>query len=252
MTVATNGMGLDTAYRFNSDIASQQVGLWEHLTLELSHVIPSGSVAVQLALGCFACCIAVWSWSSYVSTSAFPACARKALLATLAVTTSIELSFCCAGYLHFWMVPLVLIANAWGPLDAVLRYPIVHDIDTFFTVKQVVILCVKLVSFPFGLADLLANLRLLLGLSLVNFAMLPILYLVALPLDLHPEVQRQAAVGVIDVDLAVRLAHLASDPRRRSACLKMLRKATSSPTKSRQLPLWGTMADSRGKYRGGC
>merc|ERR1712183_1261399 len=124
----------------------------------------------RLFLGSLACIGGLWAWSNYVSTRQSPSSNRKALLAVEMVATFGELGLCCAGYLFWWMFPLVAITNAWGPLDAVLRSPVVHDLDTFFTVKQVFLLCIKLVSLPFGLADLLENLNLLVALSSVNFA----------------------------------------------------------------------------------
>mmetsp|Transcript_1109 Transcript_1109/g.2294 ORF Transcript_1109/g.2294 Transcript_1109/m.2294 type:complete len:219 (-) Transcript_1109:25-681(-) len=177
------------------------------------------------------------AWSSYLARRPPPNVARRVMLGALGAATAAELLLCWVGHLCWWMVPVILLANAWGPLDAVLRYPVVHDIDTVFTVKQVLILCAKLVSFAFGLDDLLSSIELLALLSAVNFVAMPILYLVALPLDRSPEEQLQASKGVDDVDVAVRLARLAADPRRRE-CLRTLGQAAATRRRNRsQLPL---------------
>lgn len=39
-----------------------------------------------------------------------------------------------------WIFTGILFMNIWGMLDAILRFPIVHDLDTFFSVKLVLII----------------------------------------------------------------------------------------------------------------
>lgn len=206
---------------------------------------PAPNTPAALALCGLAYAGALWRWSSFLGRRPGLARVRGALLAVLAAATLAELGMCAAGHLQPWMAALILLINAWGPLDAVLRYPAVHDVDTFFTVKQVLLLCVKLVSFPFGFAELLDSLHLLVALSLLNFVALPVLYLVALPLDQSPEEQQRAAKGVPDVDLAVRLALLAAE-RRNWACSGGYRLCeTLSPRKRTPLPLWQADAAAR-------
>jgi hypothetical protein len=144
--------------------------------------------------------------------------------------------------MQWWMAPALALANAWGPLDAVLRYPVVHDMDSIFAMKQLMLLCGKLALFPFGFADLLGSLRTLALLWSLDFVVLPLMYLVALPLERSATEQRRLASGVNDVDLVFRLARAVASPPNRHACLAMFEqraKAVLSPRrKATQLPLW--------------
>lgn len=210
-----------------------------------ARLTPSGGSAWGLAIWSALLASVVYEWSCFLGRRPGPARTRAGLLMALGVTTTVELCLCFVGFFHWWMAFVILVLNAWGPLDAVLRYPIMYDIDTFFTVKQLLLLSVKLAIFSFGLTDLLASLPLLVALSIMDFAALPLLYLVALPLDLSAEEQRRASWGVRDEDLALRVARFAMDPRAHQAARKACQRAwanapspASSNGASSRLPLW--------------
>mmetsp|Transcript_75959 Transcript_75959/g.154106 ORF Transcript_75959/g.154106 Transcript_75959/m.154106 type:complete len:269 (+) Transcript_75959:81-887(+) len=187
---------------------------------ELGRLVPSATRLWGLALGLVCAGASLVAWTAYLWKRPDLARVRAGLLLVLLGTTFLEATLCFTGRFSAWAFPILLFLDAWGPLDAVLRFPAVHDIDTLFGLKQAVLLCGKLVLLPFAFRDLLGSLCLLLELTVINFAVLPLMYLLALPLDRSPEEQRRAAKGVEDMDLLLRIGRLASDPRRRSALLR--------------------------------
>ena len=49
-----------------------------------------------------------------------------------------------------WVIAVIVLNNVWGLLDAAMRYPVVYDLDTFFTLKQVVLVASKTVAYALG------------------------------------------------------------------------------------------------------
>lgn len=215
-------------------------------TTELKTLLMPDSMPVLLMGLVLATVGGLWAWCGYVGSRPSPACTRRAMIAILGVVTFVETVLCFAGYLHWWMVPVILAINTWGPLDAVLRFPVLHDIDTLFTVKQVSLLCGKVVAFSFGIAALLDSIQLLCILFCINFIILPLIYLVACPLEHSIEEQRRLAKGVADVDIALKFARAMSDPRKRR---NTFRWALSSVVflfnaQAPVLPMWKSAAPS--------
>lgn len=213
---------------------------------ELKTLLMPDSMPVLLMGLAVASAGTLWAWCGYLGGRPSPAYIRRVMMAVLGVVTLFEITLCFGGYLHWWMVPVLLAINTWGPLDAVLRFPVLHDIDTFFTVKQVSLLCGKVVAFSFGIAALLDSIQLLCVLFCLTFIILPLFYLVACPLEHTLEEQRRLAKGVADVDIALKFARAMSDPRKRR---NSFRWALSSVVllfnaQAPVLPLWKAAAPS--------
>lgn len=185
--------------------------LWRALEALGGDAFISGGMAATLGAAAALGVGVLGSWTAYLAAQPAPAQVRATMLGVVFAWTVCELALCRTGCLRPWMGPLVLLMNCWGPVDAALRYPAVHDIDSLFAVKQLTLLCGKLASLPFGFVNLLDNLYLLASVSCVNFCVLPVLYVIALPFDQKPEDQRRIAKGVVDDDIAIRFACWAAD-----------------------------------------
>eukprot|EP00929_Paragymnodinium_shiwhaense_P101204 TRINITY_DN64107_c0_g1_i1.p1 TRINITY_DN64107_c0_g1~~TRINITY_DN64107_c0_g1_i1.p1 ORF type:complete len:266 (-),score=32.19 TRINITY_DN64107_c0_g1_i1:63-860(-) len=221
------------------------LSIWRHLAARLS---PSPYAVVALGCWIVVCIIIVWRWLSYLGAKPEPSRGRAGLKVALLLATTAELILCCTGHLHWWMIFVIVFVNGWGPLDAVLRYPHVHDVDTLFTVKQMLLLCIKLGSLAFGLSDLLAQLALLVGLGILNFVLMPAIYVTALPLDARPQEYQKLCKGVPNIDVAVKMSRylgkMASDPQKRRDVMRKIERqaeearATFAPHKCSRLPLF--------------
>jgi len=158
----------------------------------------------------------------------YPETTRRALFLIVAVLSGVELHHVWTGRMYEWMVWVILICNVWGFLDAVMRFPIVYDVGTFFTLKQCFLVTFKVVCLSCGFEDLdYVNVMWLLVILVVN-AFFPLLYTLALPIDDDSVDQRLAAHDVVDVDLAVRIVDLATNRQRRQESYGTLKKRVCS------------------------
>ncbi|CAK9101970.1 unnamed protein product [Durusdinium trenchii] len=66
---------------------------------------------------------------------------RARLLLGLAavVLTGLDNYLWCWNQAPRWLLGTLVLLTGWGWGDAVLRFPLIHDIDSFFTIKQVVL-----------------------------------------------------------------------------------------------------------------
>lgn len=163
-----------------------------------------------------------WLWPDFVDSSE-PAHIRRVLLLTLMFETCIEVSIWFNGVVRWWVIIVVLLSNIWGMLDAFLRYPLVHDIDTGFGVKQIVMILVKLIGYSVGFKDLEKMLGWF-GLVILSCVFsVPILWLVALPIgecDAYHQGQDR-----VDVDIAIRCWRAVMDPVERAEAIVACRRA---------------------------
>jgi hypothetical protein len=120
----------------------------------------------------------------------------------------------------------IIIVNGWGYLDAVLRFPVVHELESFFTVKNLLLLAFKvaLLAFGFRHLDRVGSACCMLSLMVANLMGLPALYLIALPIDDSQMDQRMAAHDVVDVDLAQSMLRFATSSEHRKDSLTRLKK----------------------------
>jgi hypothetical protein len=183
--------------------------------------------AVWATLGFVGFCGGVFGWHLlHVSREhrPYPETTRRALLLIITLLSVTELYHVWTGRMHVWMLWVILISNLWGFLDAVLRFPLVYDVGTFFTLKQCLLVTLKVVCLACGFEDLdYENLMWLLVVLVVN-AFFPLLYTLALPIDDDPLDQRLAAHDVVDVDLAIRIVDLATNRERREESFGTLKR----------------------------
>jgi len=163
----------------------------------------------------------LWIWGRFLDMHEHnPDRVRAAMFAILAVATSLEFSLAAFGVMHWWVAVVSLIANLWGGVDALLRYPVSHQIDSFFVLKQFVLLVVKTLAFAVGMVTFRNSPAVMLAV-LPGFVWgLPLLYLMALPMDPAEQVSRDDATNV---DIALRVWKFAVNPLERHSCITSCR-----------------------------
>jgi hypothetical protein len=161
--------------------------------------------------------VAVFAWTMLHAIREYrphPETTRLALFLVVAALSIVELHHVCTGRLRGWMAWAILVGNVWGFLDAALRFPTFHDVSTFFTLKQCLLLTVKVVCLLCGFGERsFENAMWFLVLFDVN-VFFPLLYVMALP-DGGAVERRLAAHDVVNVDLALRVMELATCRQRR-------------------------------------
>eukprot|EP00747_Dinoflagellata_sp_TGD_P031730 gnl/TRDRNA2_/TRDRNA2_135515_c0_seq1.p1 gnl/TRDRNA2_/TRDRNA2_135515_c0~~gnl/TRDRNA2_/TRDRNA2_135515_c0_seq1.p1 ORF type:complete len:228 (-),score=35.59 gnl/TRDRNA2_/TRDRNA2_135515_c0_seq1:340-1023(-) len=163
----------------------------------------------------------VWAWGAFLDAHEHdPRLVRSIMFVILFCALAGEIGFTTVGFTYPWVCYVSLLTNLWGGLDAVLRFPAGHDLESFFSVKQFMLLLVKTFSYAFGINGFRSHIGKFLVLLLVNVWGLPVLYLMALPLDPAEQV---ASAEEDDVDLVVRVYLLASCPKERRRCLMSCR-----------------------------
>mmetsp|Transcript_58034 Transcript_58034/g.149377 ORF Transcript_58034/g.149377 Transcript_58034/m.149377 type:complete len:229 (-) Transcript_58034:512-1198(-) len=195
--------------------------------------------------------VAVWAWGCFLDNYEHdPNRVRAWMFVILMVTTATEFGLAGCGIIQPWVMVLSLIVNFWGGLDAVLRYPAAHDLESFFSVKQFFLLAVKTFAFAFGIASFRLHIVKFLLVLLFNTWGLPVLYLMALPLDVCEQVAKD---DEYNVDLAVRVLQLTLNPSERSKCLatckswwyRKLSGASESSTLARNLVICSASPEYR-------
>jgi len=162
-----------------------------------------------------------WLWPEFVDAcEGEPWKVRVALLAILALETASEVAIWHADILRPWTVAVVLFCNFWGGLDACLRYPIMYEIDSFFTLKQAGLLALKLAGYALGFRDMAKHVGWLVLIILCCVFLLPILWITALPWDAGMQHTKHDAV---DMDIARRLFRACAYPSERAALMARAR-----------------------------
>mmetsp|Transcript_2997 Transcript_2997/g.5236 ORF Transcript_2997/g.5236 Transcript_2997/m.5236 type:complete len:206 (-) Transcript_2997:25-642(-) len=110
-----------------------------------------------------------------------------------------------------WAVGFLVLTNGWGWLDAVLRYPLLHDIDSFFTLKNMLLILLKILWLILVFMRSKTN-----PVSFVICAMLaiiaPMFYAMMLPLDEPDQVYNLIKSLYIDEDIALRFWNFVRAP----------------------------------------
>lgn len=161
-----------------------------------------------------------WLWPDFVDNSEPPRI-RKALHWILAIENIIEVSIWLSGAVRPWVILIVLITNAWGMLDAFLRFPIIHDIDSLFGLKQVALIAIKMVGYVLGFRSIGLYVGWFILVILTCVLTLPILWLTALPFG---DNSIYAKTDAVDEDLALRLWKVAKNPVERAAAVAYSKK----------------------------
>jgi len=170
----------------------------------------------------------ILSWTTWVETyQPYPEKLRRVLFVVVICMTAVEGLMIFTGRIKFWLTYVLVLVNGWGYLDAVMRFPVVHSIYSVFTIKNVILLAIKIISLPFAywnIAESAFAATSLLSLIMMNMLGIPTAYMVSLPFE-HPEMdQRIAAHDVDDVDILQQGYRLVFDGKRREEVNERLRK----------------------------
>eukprot|EP00392_Amoebophrya_sp_AT5.2_P000440 g441.t1 len=132
-------------------------------------------------LGLVAAFVGLWLWTVFLET-ARPASTRLVLHGILVFVTFMELIVWYRGNLKDYVIVIILFCNFWGTFDAILRYPIVHDLDSFFTLKLIVVIACKTMTYAIGFRAMGRNAVLFLACLFGCVWGVPLLYVMALPI----------------------------------------------------------------------
>jgi len=182
------------------------------------------TLSLVVALVCIVSTLmaAFYVWSAFLDANEHdPRRVRATMFIALVVATAAEASLVSSGLFAGWVAGLVFAINIWGGFDAVLRFPAAHSLGSSFSIKQLLLLAAKALTFVFGLCEFRKHVSLIAALLLLDVAGLAMLYLMALPLDAK---ERVALSGVYDVDVLVRAWQLATRPSERATCASECRK----------------------------
>lgn len=178
------------------------------------------TLLLSLIASIFVFAIVVWIWGSFLDRHEHdPGRIRAVLFIGLAFVMMAELSLATSGAVTSKTFALSLLINLWGGMDAVLRFPASHDLESWFSAKQFVLLCLKTVVYAFGFISFRQSVGTFIAMLLLNIWGLPVLYLMALPLD----PMEQVADDEYDVDLVLRVWQLAMCSNERRRCMDTCR-----------------------------
>lgn len=185
------------------------------------HYIFTLSLLVMIAVTLVLLGVLVWSWGAFLDFYEHdPGRVRAVMFLVLVLTMSTELGLAAHGIIYPWVAWVSIVVNLWGGLDAILRYPAAHDLESFFALKQIVLLVTKTIVYAFGFQVFRQNITYFLLVLAFNIWALPLLYFMALPLDPAEQVVQD---DEYDVDLTVRMWQLAVCSSERRRCLASCR-----------------------------
>lgn len=181
----------------------------------------SFSVLAMVILMFLALGLIIWSWGCFLDKYEHdPGRVRATMFLVLVLSTCVDLGLASWGVTFSWVASVSLLVNCWGGLDALLRYPAAHDLESFFCVKQFFLLSLKTLVYVIGIVSFRQHISIFLAVLLVNIWGMPVLYLMALPMDPAEQVIKD---DTYDVDLAVRVWYLAVCKAERSLCIQTCR-----------------------------
>jgi hypothetical protein len=149
-----------------------------------------------------------------------PGRVRAIMFLILIFATLVEMSLCAQGITYQWVAYLSLVTNLWGGLDALLRYPAAHSLESAFTAKQLLLLTAKTIAYAIGMRTFRLHAGVFFVELLLNIWGLMVLYLMALPLNEREQVARDSDY---DVDLMIRVWQLATVSHERRRCVATCR-----------------------------
>eukprot|EP00927_Polykrikos_kofoidii_P077776 TRINITY_DN74689_c0_g1_i1.p1 TRINITY_DN74689_c0_g1~~TRINITY_DN74689_c0_g1_i1.p1 ORF type:complete len:222 (-),score=16.94 TRINITY_DN74689_c0_g1_i1:212-877(-) len=164
-----------------------------------------------------------WLWPDFVDSSE-PWRVRSLLYTLLFVQTVFEVGICYFGLVSKWLLLVLLLSNGWGMLDAFLRYPAVHEIDSLFGLKQVFLMLVKLVGYMVFFHDIVKNVGWFVLIILWCVFTLPIVWLTALPIGDYASYHQKH--DSVDMDIVLRLWGVVRKPTDRESAMLFLRRTS--------------------------
>lgn len=184
-------------------------------------IVTFAAYGVYVVVFIFGVC---WCWPDFVDSSE-PEKVRRVLFLLVFLLTLEEYLLYIVGIVSIWSFVVALFCNIWGHVDAFLRYPIVKNLDSFFSLKQMFLMLVKIAGYLVGFKKLKQNLAWAVLVLLINVCTLPIIWLTALPIgDVNSYHQKHPHVK--DQDLALSLWCLATVPSERQAAAASLKTST--------------------------
>merc|ERR1712194_55995 len=103
-----------------------------------------------------------------------------------------------------WLYPILLLCDFNGMLDAILRYPVVHELDSFFCIKQLLLVGLKTLAHAIMWRNVSRTVVWFLGLLCLCCWFLPLAYLMALPIG-DTQSQIGSASDVRDKDIIIKV-----------------------------------------------
>ncbi len=153
-------------------------------------------------IGCF---VGLWLWTMFLE-NAKPPQARMVLYAVLSIVQVMEFFVWSRGVLKGYTIVFIVFCNFWGMLDAILRYPVVHDIDSFFSIKLILIIAAKTMVYALGFRNMGRNAIVFLACLFGCVWSVPLLYAMALPIG--DTRSQQAKHDVRDIDIFTKIYRL--------------------------------------------
>jgi len=167
-------------------------------------VLPSACAV----LGCI-----MLAWGRFLDNNEHdPGRSRVIMLFGLLVATVVELDMGCRGEVHPLTLAFSLVANLWGGLDAVLRFPAKHTLESFFGKKQTILIAAKTFACILSCRFHSTSFATLLVMLLIDVWGLPVLFLMALPMNPKEQVLKNVAN---DIDIVLRIWRLVRSPDER-------------------------------------
>ncbi|CAE8696502.1 unnamed protein product [Polarella glacialis] len=181
----------------------------------------TGSLAAIVILTLVVLALLVWIWGEYLDRHEHdPGRIRAVMFLFLWGITAFDIGMSTSGITCPAVASLSLLVNIWGGLDALLRFPAAHELESFFSVKQFCLLSLKTFGYAFGFSSFREHIGKFIVVLLLNIWAPPVLYLMALPLDPFEQVVKD---DEYDVDLAFRVWHLATCSSERRRCVETCR-----------------------------
>jgi len=212
-----------------------RLGLWAIAAMGAVHAIEARKsteqgptngdsyAALVLIVAVLLFCIGGVVWCLYIESRPEIHVLRSWMWGLLACNLCVELSIC-NSYFAWWVVPTMVFIALWGSLDAVLRFPIMHSLTSFFTLKQLMLLVAKSVCYVLGVNSYRRHSGGVLWVCvmiLLNVIGLPIMYMLAFPYDFE---NADEVASASDADIVVKVMYMVANPKGRLECRFMLRR----------------------------
>merc|ERR1719316_745 len=94
-----------------------------------------------------------WMWPDFVE-EADPSQVRQVLCVIFWIMLFVELWVWWCGYTKTWTIGVMLLSQGWGIFDAILRFPVVHDLESWFTLKNALLTLLRIVVYILGFKDI--------------------------------------------------------------------------------------------------
>lgn len=170
--------------------------------------LPLGSLFGVLVLSFLVLGVMIWLWGGFLDVHEHnPARVRHAMMFILGLATVMECTFSLKELTLPWVAVVSLFVNFWGGLDALLRFPVAHDLESGFVFKQLFLVTAKTLGYALGMNGFRQHASSFFLILVIIIWGLPVLFLMAMPLDPREQV---LADDECNVDILVKLWRLSS------------------------------------------